>query len=169
VGLVHREGGGGLRATETFGGNVVVTKRRAQIAISKQKPSDLFACKWLRAPATIDREGLADPASASPFRLPRLHPGIGVDGGDLSAIACRSSGALRTTARSFSRQSGQKSGISHRPFVAAGPAASLHVCNVERRSSPSSSRSPQYAPEGRRTDTSILTTRPVLPGWRRVI
>jgi hypothetical protein len=29
----------------------------------------------LRAPATIDDEGLADAAAASPFRLPRLHPG----------------------------------------------------------------------------------------------
>src|SRR2546426_10153215 len=29
------------------------------------------------APATIDDEGLADAAAANPFRLPRLHPGIG--------------------------------------------------------------------------------------------
>src|SRR5437870_10302733 len=29
------------------------------------------------APATIDDEGLADAAAASPFRLPRLYPGIG--------------------------------------------------------------------------------------------
>ena len=29
------------------------------------------------APATIDDEGLADVQAASPFRLPRLHPGIG--------------------------------------------------------------------------------------------
>jgi len=29
------------------------------------------------APATIDDEGLADVETASPFRLPRLHPGIG--------------------------------------------------------------------------------------------
>ena len=28
------------------------------------------------APATIDDEGLADAAAASPFRLPRIHPGI---------------------------------------------------------------------------------------------
>jgi hypothetical protein len=34
------------------------------------KPSDLFAGKWLRAPATNDDEGLADVAAASPFRLP---------------------------------------------------------------------------------------------------
>ncbi len=29
------------------------------------------------APATIDDEGLADVSAANPFRLPRLHPGIG--------------------------------------------------------------------------------------------
>src|SRR5881409_921629 len=29
------------------------------------------------APATIDNEGLADARTANPFRLPRLHPGIG--------------------------------------------------------------------------------------------
>ena len=54
---------------------MVVTERHAQIAISKQKPSDLFACKWLRAPATIDDEGLAVLA-ASPFCVtaPVLHP-----------------------------------------------------------------------------------------------
>ena len=48
---------GELKATETFGGNVVVTETRVEIAISKQKPSDLFACKWLRAPATSNDEG----------------------------------------------------------------------------------------------------------------
>ena len=30
------------------------------------------------APATIDDEGLADAHTASPFRLPGLHPGIGM-------------------------------------------------------------------------------------------
>ncbi len=30
------------------------------------------------APATIGDEGLADGAAANPFRLPRLHPGIGL-------------------------------------------------------------------------------------------
>jgi hypothetical protein len=30
----------------------------------------------LRAPATVDDEGLADAAAANPFRSPRLHPGI---------------------------------------------------------------------------------------------
>src|SRR2546425_2036044 len=29
------------------------------------------------APATMKNDGLADAAAASPFRLPRLHPGIG--------------------------------------------------------------------------------------------
>ena len=29
------------------------------------------------APATIENEGLADAKAANPFRLPRLHPGIG--------------------------------------------------------------------------------------------
>jgi len=30
------------------------------------------------APATNDDEGLKDAAAANPFRLPRLHPGIGL-------------------------------------------------------------------------------------------
>jgi len=30
-----------------------------------------------RAPATMKNEGLADASAANPFRLPRLHPGIG--------------------------------------------------------------------------------------------
>src|SRR5437660_5432962 len=30
------------------------------------------------APATMNDEGLADAEAASPFRLPRLHPGIGM-------------------------------------------------------------------------------------------
>src|SRR6267143_1462936 len=29
------------------------------------------------APATIENEGLADVEAANPFRLPRLHPGMG--------------------------------------------------------------------------------------------
>ena len=29
------------------------------------------------APATIENEGLADATAANPFRLPRLHPGMG--------------------------------------------------------------------------------------------
>ena len=33
------------------------------------------------APATMDGEGLADAKAANPFRLPRLHPGIGFAGG----------------------------------------------------------------------------------------
>src|SRR5713101_555337 len=37
------------------------------------------------APATMKNEGLADAAAASPFRLPRLHPGIGFGDG---APAC---------------------------------------------------------------------------------
>lgn len=36
--------------------NVVATETRVQIAISKQKPSDLFARKWLRASATTCRQ-----------------------------------------------------------------------------------------------------------------
>jgi len=31
-------------------------------------------------PATMNDEGLADAGAASPFRLPRLHPGIGFGG-----------------------------------------------------------------------------------------
>ena len=38
------------------------------------------------APATIDDEGLADAKAASPFRLARLHPGIGFGG---AAVAAR--------------------------------------------------------------------------------
>jgi hypothetical protein len=37
------------------------------------------------APATMNDEGLADVAAASPFRLPRLHPGIGSSVGTNSA------------------------------------------------------------------------------------
>jgi hypothetical protein len=37
------------------------------------------------APATIDDEGLADAGAANPFRLPRLHAGIGFGDG---APAC---------------------------------------------------------------------------------
>jgi len=37
------------------------------------------------APATIDDEGLADAAAANPFRLPRLHPGIGRAAGDAAS------------------------------------------------------------------------------------
>jgi hypothetical protein len=43
--------------------------------ISILNSTDLFACKWLRAPATKKDEGLADAAAANPFRL---HPGISV-------------------------------------------------------------------------------------------
>jgi hypothetical protein len=56
MGLVPREGGGGLRATETFGGSVVATERRAQIAISKQKPSDLFSQEHQRSEADRRKE-----------------------------------------------------------------------------------------------------------------
>jgi hypothetical protein len=37
-------------------------------------------------PATMNDEGLADAKAASPFRLPRLHPGIGLTPG---AVALR--------------------------------------------------------------------------------
>ena len=37
------------------------------------------------APATIDDEGLADVHAANPFRLPRLHPGIGFGGAAAAA------------------------------------------------------------------------------------
>jgi len=42
-------------------------------------------------------QGLADARTANPFRLPRLHPEIGVDGGGVSAIACRSPKSVRLT------------------------------------------------------------------------
>jgi hypothetical protein len=63
-----------LQALEKRGENVVVAETRVQAVISNRKASDLFACKWLRAPATMNDEGLADAAAADPFRLPRLHP-----------------------------------------------------------------------------------------------
>jgi hypothetical protein len=50
--------------------NVAVTETRIQIRISNLNSKYLFACKWLRAPATIDDEGLADAAAASPFIYP---------------------------------------------------------------------------------------------------
>ena len=45
--------------------------------ISNRNSSGLFAGKWLRAPATMHDEGLADVAAPNPVALPRLHPGIG--------------------------------------------------------------------------------------------
>ena len=44
------------------------------------------------APATMGDEGLADAAAASPFRLPRLHPGIG---STTALLSCRSVGECR--------------------------------------------------------------------------
>jgi hypothetical protein len=41
--------------SETLGELVVVTETRIYIGISKQKPSDLFAGKWLRAPDLSQR------------------------------------------------------------------------------------------------------------------
>ena len=46
-----------------------------QTVISNPNSSGLFACKWLRAPATMNDEGLADAEAANPFRLPRNYPG----------------------------------------------------------------------------------------------
>src|SRR5215475_7768661 len=37
------------------------------------------------APATMNDEGLADVEAANPFRLPRLHPGIGFNGRALAS------------------------------------------------------------------------------------
>src|SRR6266853_1619555 len=54
---------------------VVAHRRRIQMRISNLNSTDLFACKWLRAPATKRDEGLAAIRPANPFRLPRLHPG----------------------------------------------------------------------------------------------
>lgn len=48
-----------------------------QTVMSKRNSSGPLARRWLRAPATIDGEGLADTAAANPFALPRLHPGSG--------------------------------------------------------------------------------------------
>ena len=39
---------------------------------------EAFGVDGRASPATMDDEELADAAAASPFRLPRLHPGIGL-------------------------------------------------------------------------------------------
>ncbi len=58
---MYRRGGGERIGAGTFGEHVVGTETRIEIGISKQKPSDLFACRWLRARAKrldqIDLEG----------------------------------------------------------------------------------------------------------------
>src|SRR5262245_3408320 len=43
---------------------------------STQNSNSLFACRWLRAAATMHDERLTDASAANPFRLPRLHPGM---------------------------------------------------------------------------------------------
>src|SRR5713226_9705310 len=48
----------------------------------------MFACKWLRAPATMNDEGLADAVTANPFRLPRLHPGTGPLAWRVAGFSC---------------------------------------------------------------------------------
>jgi hypothetical protein len=52
-------GGGERKAAETFGENVAVIETRIQVRISNLNSRDLFACRWLRAPATKQTEGLA--------------------------------------------------------------------------------------------------------------
>jgi len=80
---------------------VIATKREFQAVTWNRNANDLFACKWLRAPATKKDEGLAAILPADPFALPRLHqelvdvgripttllhPGLASDGiGDLPA------------------------------------------------------------------------------------
>jgi hypothetical protein len=46
--------------------------------------SGLFAGKWLRAPATMNDERLADGVAANLFRLPRLHLGTRLGAGSLA-------------------------------------------------------------------------------------
>src|SRR6266567_2543746 len=55
----------------------VALRRRIQMRISNLNSTDLFACKWLRAPVTKQDEGLADTEAANPFCLPSNDPGIG--------------------------------------------------------------------------------------------
>ena len=43
---------------------------------STQNSNSLFACRWLRAAATMHDERLTDASAANLFRLPRLHPGM---------------------------------------------------------------------------------------------
>jgi hypothetical protein len=44
--------------------------------------SKVYVLHPKRAPASLNDEGLADAGAAGPFRLPRLHPGIGFAGSD---------------------------------------------------------------------------------------
>src|SRR5712692_6244747 len=66
-------GGGERRATVTCGENVAVTDTPIQTRISNVNSRDLFAGKSLRAPATIDDEGLAGALAlpGRPLRPPR--------------------------------------------------------------------------------------------------
>jgi hypothetical protein len=50
--------------------DLVVAETGSYARISKLNSSDLFAGKWLRAPATKKHEGLAALRPASPFGLP---------------------------------------------------------------------------------------------------
>ena len=49
---------------------MAVTETRIQIRISNLNSRDLFACKWLRAPATMNDEGLATSAPLTPLVYP---------------------------------------------------------------------------------------------------
>jgi hypothetical protein len=60
--------------------------RGHQVAISKLNSSGLFAGRWLRAPPTVEGEGLADTGAANPFALPRRHPGIRFAGPSLDHL-----------------------------------------------------------------------------------
>src|SRR5262249_51800136 len=51
--------------------------------------------------ATIDNEGLADAAAARPFRLPRLHPGIGSSSGAADRLIGIYGGTFRTAASRY--------------------------------------------------------------------
>ena len=56
------------RSTWAVSVNQVVTETRIYIGISTQKPSNLFACRWLRAPATteIARRSMPQDGRSSP-------------------------------------------------------------------------------------------------------
>ena len=68
------------------------------------------------APATMNDEGLADAAAANPFRLPRLHPGIGRAAGDA---------ASRTAAQKPKRLGEGAHGAEHHSFTGVRMGAPL--------------------------------------------
>ena len=89
------------------------------------------------APATIEDEGLADARAADPFRLPRLHPGIGGENACQPArrLACARRGQSRDRRgtrerRRHKRTHSDARGGHNRPHA---PLRELACCIVGRR------------------------------------